>query len=282
MTGAQSEGRLPDFVVIGAMKAGTTSLHGMLSGHPDIFMSREKELHFFTEAANLPRGEGWYRSHFRTDRRLCGETSPSYAAWPRHKRVPERMRSLIPEARLIYCVRDPIERALSHYKHALATGVQRRPVDEGILHEAYLRQGRYHTQLQRYLGAGFPLERIHLVQSEDLRHRRREVVADVLRFLEVDPDRLEPVARRDWHVSDRKRVPTDRGLAVRRVAAPLTSRLPWSVRSYVEHALVRPLSRPMPKLILKPETRDALREAFADEAARLRALTGHPLAGWQV
>ena len=275
-------GRLPDFVIIGAMKCGTTSLHGMLGAHPDIFMSREKELHFFAEDMNLGRGEGWYRRHFRTARALCGEASPSYAAWPRHAGVPERMRALIPGAKLIYCVRDPIDRALSHYRHALASGAYRLPVDEGILREPFLRQGRYATQLERYLAAGWPEDRILVVEAEALRTQRKLTLEGILRFLDVDPGRRDVSRVPDRHVSELKRLPSDRGVRLKRGLEPALRHVPWALRTHVERTLLRPLSTPMPKLALRAETRDALRRDFADEAARLRARTGRDFSGWSV
>lgn len=277
-----ADGQLPTFVIIGAMKGGTTTLHSLLAAHPEVFASREKELHFFTEAMNLRRGVGWYRRHFRTDRPIRGESSPSYAAWPRHAGVPERMRALIPEARIVYCVRDPIERAVSHYKHALAWGRDLAPIDQGILRESFLLRGRYWSQIERYLAAGYPMERIHLVQSERLRSHRAETVAGVLRFLGADPDAPMRAPRRDLHASDRKRVPSPRGRALQRAAAPLLERLPWAARGLAERAVLWPVSTPMPRLSLRPETRERLREALAEDAATLRRRTGLPFEGWQV
>lgn len=277
-----AQGRLPNLVIIGAMKGGTTTLHAVLGAHPEIFMSREKELDFFIETRNFRRGVDWYRRQFRTDRPIRGESSPSYAAWPARQGVPELMHEFIPEARIIYCVRDPVERAVSHYKHALAAGYNFPPIDEGILREPFLRQGRYGTQLRRFLGAGFPLDRVHVVQSETMRSERDATVRDILRFLGADADRPFAPPREDWHASHRKRVPTPRGRAAKAAAAPVVKRLPWRVRGPAERLMLWPLSTPMPSLAIAPETRERLREALAPEAADLRALTGRPFEGWQV
>lgn len=277
-----AEGRLPTFIIIGAMKGGTTTLHLVLRAHPEVFTSREKELEFFTKGYKLGRGLDWYRGHFRTDCPIRGETSPSYAAWPHHDGVPERMRDVIPDVQIIYCVRDPVERAISHYKHALARGDDLPPIDQGILREPFLRMGRYSTQLSRYLAAGFPMERIHVVQSEQLRARRAETTADVLRFLGAAPGASLGEPSREWHASDRKRLPTPRGRAVRHAIAPLMKRLPWRVRIPAERAILWPVSEPMPRLSLRPETRERLREAFATEVAELRERTGQAFEGWQV
>lgn len=119
--------RFPDFLVVGSVKCGTTSLHYYLSQHPEVHVSRPKELNFFLgkdtlteeEAAstslNWHRGTEWHGRHFRTDKPVCGELSPLYvdASW-----LPitfERMARLVPDARLILMVREPLDRLWSHF-----------------------------------------------------------------------------------------------------------------------------------------------------------------------
>lgn len=99
---------LPNLVVIGGMKCGTSSLHYYLSLHPQISMSEPKELSFFAE--NWPRGRDWYEAHFPEDLPIRGESSPNYMKHPAFPGVPERMVSLVPDAKLVYLVRDPIAR----------------------------------------------------------------------------------------------------------------------------------------------------------------------------
>src|SRR5688572_16712902 len=96
---------LPNLVVIGGAKTGTTSLHAYLALHPEIFMSRVKEIRFFTH--HYEEGAAWYAAHFRKgcDHAVRGEASPQYTAHPRLAGVPERMHTLIPDAKLIYVVR---------------------------------------------------------------------------------------------------------------------------------------------------------------------------------
>lgn len=111
-----------DFVVIGAMRAGTTTLHEMLSRHPQIAMSRNKETDFFVAEKNLKRGLGWYLSQFDEDRPIRGEISPNYSKARDFPGVPERLAQVSPDARLIYVVRDPVARALSQYAHSWHVG----------------------------------------------------------------------------------------------------------------------------------------------------------------
>src|SRR5919106_4193832 len=101
------EGALPTFVIIGAQKCGTTALHSYLSRHPEVSMSRPKELDFFVEGANWEKGVDWYRSRFDGAAKARGESSPNYTAHPMLAGVPERMAELVPDAKLIFMVRDP-------------------------------------------------------------------------------------------------------------------------------------------------------------------------------
>src|ERR687891_2907647 len=106
---------LPNLLIIGAQKWGTTSLHAYLDLHPDVHMSAEKELDFFIADRGWRNGPDWYARRFRDDAAVRGEASPNYTAWPVWDGVPERAASLVRGARLVYLVRDPIERLESHY-----------------------------------------------------------------------------------------------------------------------------------------------------------------------
>lgn len=183
-------GRLPTFLVIGAMKAGTTSLHQYLGAHPDVFMSEPKELAFFVSRLNWDRGLDWYRSHFRHAGRAIavGECSPQYSMLPGFPGVPERMAGIVPDARLIYLVREPIARLQSQYLHDLARSDDNVGLIEAIRQgRGYVNTSRYGMQLDAYLD-WFPREQILVVLSDDLQHHRTETIARVLDFIGVDPD----------------------------------------------------------------------------------------------
>src|SRR3954451_85173 len=120
------EGALPNVVVIGGLKCGTTSLHHYLNLHPQIEMSRPKELNFFVAELNWPLGTEWYASHFSRQAPVGVESSPRYTSRPRFEGVAERIRSVLGEVRLIYVVRGPIDRMLSHYLHNVGGGYEHR------------------------------------------------------------------------------------------------------------------------------------------------------------
>ena len=105
---------LPNLIVIGGAKCGTTSLHHYLGLHPDIYMSHPKELEFFIEDSGWRRGVPWYETKFPSDKEaIRGEATPIYTRYPVYPGVPARMHSVIPDAKLIYIVRDPMERMMS-------------------------------------------------------------------------------------------------------------------------------------------------------------------------
>src|SRR4051812_42429120 len=106
--------RAPDFLIVGAAKAGTTSLAAYLAEHPDVFMARRKELHFFGREKEYRRGWEWYCSHFEGagDARAVGEATPDYM-W--RERAVERIAQDLPKARIIATLRHPVDRAYSHY-----------------------------------------------------------------------------------------------------------------------------------------------------------------------
>ena len=195
---------LPDFLLIGAQKAGTTSLYAYLAAHPDVRPAGRKEVHYFdlgfTAGAEL--GEGWYRSMFplrarlALDRRrasgpvLAGEASPYYLF---HPAAAQRAVALVPQARLLVLVRDPVERAWSHYRHEVVAGREpldfvaaldaeagrlagseddlRRGIDSPAARHhrrhAYVGRGRYATQLRAWL-AHYPREQVHVMVAEEL------------------------------------------------------------------------------------------------------------------
>lgn len=184
---------LPTFLVIGAMKAGTTSLYHYLAAHPDVYMASVKELDFFVEAANWDRGTDWYRKQFDDARGAAaiGEASTAYAKHPIVPGVPERIASVIPDCRLIYVLRDPIDRIRSHYQHRVAIGTERAPLEKAVVDDPiYVTCSSYAAQIERYLDR-FPREQLLLITSEHLRSDRAATMRRVFRFVGVD-DRIVP------------------------------------------------------------------------------------------
>ncbi len=245
---------LPDFLVIGAQKAGTTALYAYLRWHPGITGPSWKEVSFFDR--HWARGEGWYGGQFplRSEGKLVGEASPSYLF---HPLAPERARAVVPNAKLVALLRDPVDRAYSQYQHEVALGreplsfedaldaedertrgeVERLVADPRAFSRAwwdhtYAARGLYAEQLERWL-AVFPREQLLVVPTDELGERPAETYASILAFLGAAPHELADYPR----VFDRDYAP------------------------------------------MRPETRAALVERFAEPNQRLERLLGRPL-GW--
>lgn len=191
--------RMPDFIIIGAQKCGTTSLYNYLIQHPHVKPAIKKELHFFDK--KLDKGIDWYRSHFPVDQKdvITGEASPNYIF---HPHTPQQISTLIPSVKLIALLRNPVDRAYSHYAHNLRAnrinlkkGKQKREIlsfeeaikceeerlylerekslknesyySQSCMYYSYLAKGIYINQLKRW-SKFFPKEQILIIESEKL------------------------------------------------------------------------------------------------------------------
>ena len=200
---------LPDFVIVGASKCGTTSLYGALGRHPAIARARHKEVQYFSLDANFAKGVRWYRAHFpfRRPGRITGEATPQYLAFPE---APRRMAATIPRARLIALVRHPVDRAYSQYQHAVHEGFERRSFEAAIAHQlevpqdatgwvtSYLSRGYYLPQLENVLRV-FPREQLLVICTEDCFRQPAEALATVLAFLGVSGSPPEMRGRPQAH-----------------------------------------------------------------------------------
>lgn len=274
--------RLPNLIIVGVMKCGTTSLHFYLGLHPEIRMSREKEVEFFIEERNWSRGIHWYVQQFDASARVRGESSPNYAAAGRFPGVPARIREVVPHARLIFMVRDPIERLISHWIHNYTHGREQRPFADILDDDRYLERSMYATQLQPYLDS-FPRDQILVLEMDRLRARRLEVLHEVFAFLDVDANFVSARFALERHRTERKRVKTHAGrwLASTRFAAWIEA-LPQSVRWPVRDLLYFPLSRPLVRPVLEPGERARLVEVLRPDIMRFRELSGLACESWSV
>lgn len=159
---------MPNLIIIGGLKCGTTSIHHYLGLHPEIQMSKPKELNFFVTELNWDLGLDWYASRFDDRFKVRGESSPHYTNLPRYEGVPERIRTNCPDAKLIYMVRDPIKRILSHWMHATGAGYETRDMVEVLSdpNTQYVNRSRYWMQLQPYLET-FDRGQIEVITQEE-------------------------------------------------------------------------------------------------------------------
>jgi hypothetical protein len=213
---------LPNFLIIGAMKGGTTSLYHNMVQHPKIIPALWKEIYFFD--SRYYKGLNWYRSHFslkarpRPDRpsRITGEATPSYLYHPHAAR---RAHACVPEARLVVLLRNPIERAYSHYHHEVRRGGETRSFEEAIEQEeallsgeldkikedehyysknymrrSYMTRGIYIDQLKTWMNY-FDRERFLILRSEDFFEDPPSALKHVYSFLDLP----------DWQPDDLKK-----------------------------------------------------------------------------
>jgi hypothetical protein len=277
---------LPNVIVIGATKAGTTALHDYLAVHPEIDMAVDKELNFFCDPSCAERADE-YATFFDADSPVRGETSPRYAVDPMLPGVPERIRAMVPDVKLIYLVRDPVARALGDYAQYTAVWEQI-PIEVAFngVEDPFARftaPGLYGRQLERYLNV-FPAGQILVVDQADLLAERRQTLQRVFRFLDVDEGFdsahfdavINATAARRRSSNLRRRLRGSRPLG-------WVKRLPAGPRDAMLAPARRLLSRrPQPSPDPGPELRERLRATFADDARRLRELTGDEFPTWQV
>jgi hypothetical protein len=277
---------LPNLIVIGAAKAGTTSLHSYLGLHPDITMSVDKEMRYFTD----PDCRSWlgkYQASFAGGTRYRGESTPQYTRWPHLPGVVDRMADLVPDARLIYLLRDPVQRVLAEYVEEATWGVMPRPVED-YLHDAeasynrLLAPSRYALQLREFRRR-FDADRIRVVDLDDLARRPSETLAGIFDFLALPPFELSEEDLRPRNVWGDKGVHPGWYRALRRpMLIRAVHRLPAdrlaALRSFVRRRVSKPVERPTPS----EETLATLRSVLAPDVADLREMTGYDFAGWSL
>jgi Sulfotransferase domain len=216
---------LPTALIIGAQKAGTTALYDWILRHPATLGPSWKEVNYFDR--RFARGERWYRGNFPNGLRLWAvrrrgtdpvvlEASTGYLL---HPLAPERVKALLPDVRLVALVRDPVDRAYSHYQHEVALGREPLSFEEAIDREdermdgelermladpgyfsyawwnyTYLARGRYAEQLERWLDA-FPEEQLLVIATDELRDAPGQTYMRVLEHVGVSARELDDYPR---------------------------------------------------------------------------------------
>jgi hypothetical protein len=217
VSGEPEVGALPDFVIIGAQKGGTSFLYHLLTLHPLVEPAARKELHFFDNPELFDHGAEWYRRCFprlnSKDRQrfITGEATPYYLFDPP---VAKRMAQIVPKARLIALLRNPIDRAYSHYQMQVKRGTEPRTFEEAIeqQHSSYMSRGIYVDQLLRWFEF-FGKEQMLILKSEDFFARPVETLKVVLTFLDLpdwQPEASELQQRRHSGTYKQKMDPSTR------------------------------------------------------------------------
>jgi hypothetical protein len=283
--------RWPNLFLVGAAKAGTTSLYEELARHPAIYMSPMKEPHYFSRIRPSPEREAFFPHVTReeeylalftgaTTEELLGEASTSYL-WD--QRAAERIKSVAPDARILIMLRDPVERAYSQYWNDVREGIERRPFLDALLEERrsgpgawgvsslHIDCGRYPDQVERYFdrfGA-----QVHVLFFEDFVGNEARSIAAVRSFLGL----RSPAAGAAPRPSNPSAMPRNRLsaalLASGRVRRVARATVPRRLRGRLRVGLLRPGTPPP----MDPEARALLADIYRPEAGRLAELLGRPL-----
>ena len=297
---------LPNFLVIGSTRSGTTSLHHYLGQHPQVFICPINETNFFTLDRDLPatddpylerlrfESRGWirdlpaYERLFEgvTDEAAIGEVSPLYM---QTLSAPRSIRALIPEARLIAVLRHPVDRMHTQLMgrrrdgresrtdlRAIVREELERGVPDSMAFSSYLAPSRYHHWLRPYFDL-FPREQLRVWLFDDFRASPPAVLAQMFQYLGVD----------DAFVPDTTRRHNATGIIegpIRRFLWTRSARLRFLLRPYlpgfIRHAAQPLLASKLHKPPIDPELRHELCELFRDEIARLEELIDRDLGHW--
>lgn len=196
--------RKVNLFVIGAMKAGSTTLHHYLADHPEIVMSDPKEPWYFVKERNWDKGEDWYHNLFEQvskNTKVIGESSADYTMMPKYEGVPERIAAYNPDARFVYVLRDPVMRSISHYWHQVRWHGEQRDMFTAIqLNRDLVDFSDYYLQLSTFLNF-FPLDRFFIVTFEELISQTEETIQQTYEWLGVNGDYSPPSLMRAENVT---------------------------------------------------------------------------------
>ena len=248
-------------------------------------MSRTKELYFFIESRNWHRGVDWYSSQFDENAKIAGETSPGYTLYPRKKNVPEKIHSLIPDTKLIYIIRDPIERTKSSYMMNYAAGVENRPVDEALAdlnNNPLIFPGMYFMQIQQYLPF-FSQSQLLVVTLEDLRKDPQTTLQKIFSFLLVDDSFYSEEFIKIINPSKMRRRKNKIGMILRKISETKFAEVfPVEFRRKIGNIVYIPFSKKIQRPNFDQNLTEKLKIHFYDDVQQLRAFTGLRLEDWSL
>ncbi len=274
----------PNFFVIGAPKAGTTSLCHYLPQHPDVFVTDPKETHYYCDESHYKKGFDWYLRYYR-DSESCaarGEGTPTYAAPRVHTNLLDRILGDTPDAKFIFMARHPIQRMESYYSQEVHNGTQVPSLGESVRERPYyLDCSRYHEFYTGLVERVSP-ERVLVLFFEDFAADTRDAVRKAFAFLGVDegfvcPD-LDARNGRSKHLEDTPAMSLIRRLpGFEAVARNRERLLPQSIRTALKESLRR---KPETKPVWDHESLNWAIQQLADDATAFLAQMGKPADYW--
>jgi len=277
----------PNFLIIGAAKCGTTTLYDVLRQHPQIGMCDVKEPNYFGDDSNYARGPGWYESLFQSaaGKIAIGEASPQYTWLSKYPHASERIARDLPDARLIYSVRHPLDRMVSGYMMQRAAGALRVSLGQAVRRfPGLVEHSLYWKQISAYR-THFRDDRIRIVFLEDYARDPCAELRGLYEFLGVDPDFQAPDPARPRNArASMPPPPTDwmrryqRSAMARVVRAVLSPGVRRGVRTLARRYTHAPVARPE----WDEETRRWAVEQVLEDARQLLAHCGKPPDYWDL
>ncbi len=279
--------RLPEFLIIGAMKAGTTTLYRDLERNPEVFLPFRKEpSHLARDEVLTPAGRDEFARFFRRARahQKVGVASTQYAKLPDLPGVPERARRVLgPDLRVIYLVREPVARIISQHRHDAAVDLIACGIDEAVRTEPrFINYSLYAMQIEPWIET-FGRQRVLILQFETFVRNRLATVEEVSRFIGVTPRPDLVQAGVAYNESDRKRIlrgplaVISRNVLYKKLVSPY---IPLAAKEKLQEVLL-PKAPPAPAPP-SPETVALIRDKVRDDAERLRKILGRDEPLWDL
>ncbi|MEP1144660.1 MAG: sulfotransferase domain-containing protein [Henriciella sp.] len=272
----------PDIVVIGAMRAGTTTLYEMLRETGLVSVPRMKETDFFLEK-QFSRGLQWLNNQYSDFSKPLVDMSPNYTRQIIFPGVAKRIYETNPNAKLVYILRDPVKRAVSEYRHGTAMGYDLPTPDELYQNgDTGYECSRYFDQLQPYLKY-WSIDDIHIIEFEDLVTDQWGTLAKLFKDLGL-PD--IPVDREDLHTNsadDLQRVPSWWGqIRNQPLVEWVRSKTPRDTVTLLKSIFFRGKTTDLNAIKFSDRNLQTIRESLIDDVAALRALTGRSFSRWEI
>jgi hypothetical protein len=270
-----------NFVIVGAQKSGTTSLAGQLAEHPSVCFCRMKEPNYFSKARDWRAGLGEYhRLYSPRAGQICGEASTMYTWLPQYPGTHARLHQYNPELKLIYIMRQPVERMISHYSMRLVRGQVKGAPEEEVLNDpSYINRSRYAFQLQPYLEL-FGRENIHLVLFEEYVANQSRVLNGVAEFLGIPVGEFaqSDTRAKNQSVGERHVTAKARRLRSTKLARAILPAVPVSIRKAGLSLFSNRLKEKPP---FSAALKGSLWRAVADDVRRVEELLGYRLEAWR-
>jgi len=281
--------RFPDFIIVGAGKCGTTSLHNYLAQHPQIYMCQKKETFFFINEKTREKHKPWgavttvedYCSLFQDAPKgsVTGEISTNYYAYPESAQL---IYQHIPTVKIIAILRDPAERAFSSYQMHIRQGIEKRSFEQVISEDnKYVKRGFYFSEIIPYFKI-FNRQSIKILLYDDLCQNPIAFMQDLFKFIEVDDNFIPDMSKKGRKGGLPKnqslnQLLTKPNLLRSSVAAVLKLAMPLQVRQKIRAVLIKKNTY---KAKLSPEARRKLIEFYKDDILKLQDLLERDLSNW--